>query len=373
MHLGGPASRPRCKTRGALLCGALVLLFSATFARGQDVAEAARLEQAHKASQPKTARHVYTDEDLRRQKILTPEYQAQVEARKKQRQPAPAGQNAEQLPNGADPQSESLGGAARRYRHEQAARSQEQAEKKKFSPFPFQIPHGSLAAPNPRVAPRVDRSLRLDLREPIGPLPLLAPRAMPPGPVSHSGVSPFQPRPFAAAPPNRRVTPSVAPVAPPSDLHAPSAVPRIPHGAPVNPRLSLGSAGLQRVQVHRGESWWKLAERYLGDGTRWQELRKLNGEPGPSEFLRLGSIVLVPEKAGLREASPKRSIKVRKGDSLWSLAREYLGHGSAWKCLAEANPQLKDYIHMAIDSPLELPTGQSLGSCQVGNIDKIQR
>jgi nucleoid-associated protein YgaU len=365
MHLGDPASRPWCETRRALLCGALVLLFSATFTHGQDVAEAARQEQARKASQPKASRHVYRDEDLKQQKILTPEDHIRVEAKKKICQPGPSEQNAEQLPLDAEPKPESLGEVARWYRHEKTARTAEQAEGKKFTPFPFQVPHGSLAAPKPGIAPRVGRSPGLELRERTAPLPLLAPQTLPGGPVLRSRISPFQPRPFAAASTVPRTTP---PAAPAVDEHTPSALPSYPHAAFVNPGFSPDRAGLQRVQVQRGQSWWKLAQLYLGDGSRWQELRRLNVEQlGPSELLKLGSIAMVPGKAKRTETPPQRSIKVRKGDTLWALAREHLGRSSAWTCLAQANPELKNYMHMRIGEQLQLPTGQALESCQIGN------
>ena len=370
MHLGDPASRPRCESCRAFLCAVLLLLFSPTFTRGQDVAEAARQEQARKASQPTASRHVYTEEDLKRQKILTPEGQAQVQARKRLRHTAPSEQNAEQLPKSDDLQAESLGEVARRYRAERAARVAEQAEKRKFTPFPFQVPHDSLAVAKPGVAPRADRSTGLKLPERAAPLPLLAPRTLPGGPVPHARISPFQPRPFAGAPP----VPRVPPVALPADVQTPSALRGNPNAAPVNPGFSPGREGLQRVQVQSGQSWWKLAQLYLGNGARWPELKRLNAEQlGPSDFLRLGTVVLVPEKAKSPGASAGPGIKVRKGDTLWSLAREHLGHGSAWTCLAQANPQIKDYMHVAIGSALQLPSSPSLESCQTRKIEKIQR
>jgi hypothetical protein len=365
MHLGDPATRPWCETRRVLLCGALVLLFSATFTRGQDVAEAARQEEARKASQPKASSHVYTEEDLRQQKILTPEDHARAEAKKKLRQPAPSEQNAERLHLDAGPEPESLGEVARRYRREQAARAAEQAEKKEFTPFPYQVRQDILALPNLGIAPPVDRAPRLNLRERTPPLPLLAPQTLPGGPVSRSRISPFQPRPFVAASNVPRASAAVAPAA---DERTPSVLPSPPHAAPANPDFSPDRAGLQRVQVQRGQSWWKLAQLYLGNGARWQELRRLNAKQlGPSELLELGSIVVVPGKAKRTETAPQRSIKVRKGDTLWALAREHLGHGSAWTCLAQANPEMKNYMHMRIGEQLQLPTGQALHSCQIGN------
>lgn len=371
MHQGDPARGPSIETRRFLFCSVLLLLFTATFARGQDVAEAARQEQSRKAAQPKASRHVYTEEDLKRQNILTPEDQARVEAQKKHSQPAPAQQNAEQSPNDATPQPESLGEVARRYRRENAARAAEQAEKKKFTPFPYEVPAGSLAIPKPGVAPKVEPTPRLDLHERAAPSLVPAPRSAPSAPFGHSRISPFRPRPFTAAPPVPRVTPPVAPL---PGANAPPMLPVIPHAAPSRPVLSPGKEGLRPIQVRRGESWWKLAESYLGNGARWQELRSLNPEHVESpELLKLGSMVLIPENAYGRSTAIPRSITVKKGDSLWSLARQHLGHGSAWTCMAQANPQIKDYLHIAIGAPLQLPVDAPLESCPMGSTGHLQR
>ncbi len=371
MHQGDPAWGPSFETRRIFFCSVLLFLFTATFAHGQDVAEAARQEQSRKAAQPKASRHVYTDEDLKRQNILTAEDQARVEARKKHPQPAPGQQNAEQLPINATPQPESLGEVARRYRRENAAHAAEQAEKNKFVPFPYQLPAGSLAVPTPGVALGVEPAPRLDSLEPTAPSPVPASHAAPIAPFAHSRISPFQPRPFAAAPYTPRLAPPAMPL---TGANAPSMLPSIPHAVPARPVIAAGSEGLRLVQVHRGESWWKLAKWYLGNGARWQELRKLNAEhAGPPESLKLGSMVLVPEDARRGDTAIPHSITVKRGDSLWSLARQHLGHGSAWMCLAQANPQIKDYLHMAIGAPLRLPADASLESCSIGSTRNLQR
>src|SRR5271166_920471 len=87
--------------------------------RAQDTpnaAEAARAEQARKAAKPKTPRHVYTEEDLKRAQILTMEDQAKVAARKNN----PTEKTGEQAKAGGEsaPVEESLGEVARRYRKE---------------------------------------------------------------------------------------------------------------------------------------------------------------------------------------------------------------------------------------------------------------
>src|SRR6266851_6806042 len=84
---GSPSRFVRLTCSGILVISCTIFGFSQCYA--QDVAEAARQEQARKTSQQKKTKHVYTDEDLKRAQILTPEDRAQVEARKNQ-QPLPA-------------------------------------------------------------------------------------------------------------------------------------------------------------------------------------------------------------------------------------------------------------------------------------------
>src|SRR6266852_1353180 len=62
-------------------------IFVTTECHAQDVADAAKQERARKESQQKKSKHVYTEEDLKRAQILTPEDRAQFEARKNQAVP----------------------------------------------------------------------------------------------------------------------------------------------------------------------------------------------------------------------------------------------------------------------------------------------
>src|SRR5467141_1020349 len=86
-----PTTVRRC-LRTASLCipGILVFLcalFVTTECHAQDVADAAKQERARKESQQKESKHVYTEDDLKRAQILTPEDRAQIEARKNQAAP----------------------------------------------------------------------------------------------------------------------------------------------------------------------------------------------------------------------------------------------------------------------------------------------
>ncbi len=138
-------------------------------------------------------------------------------------------------------------------------------------------------------------------------------------------ISPFQPRPLAP-------TPSI----PPAGLVARPAIPVRPSNEMRGMEKTVSpeslSARTRRIEVQPGQSWWKLAELYLGDGTRWPELRRLNTAGGPPDLLKSGSSVVVPVAAN-HAKGPTQVIEVRHGDTLWSVAKEHFGRGAAWTCL----------------------------------------
>ncbi len=95
-----------------------------------------------------------------------------------------------------------------------------------------------------------------------------------------------------------------------------------------------------RVRVQRGDSLWKLAKCYLARGEQWRQLAVLNPEIINPDFIRVGEWIRLPlDPSG---SSPANQFRVRKGDTLWSLARAEFGRGEAWVCIAEVNPHLQN-------------------------------
>jgi len=296
----------------------------------QDVAEAARQARERKAAQQNSPHHVYTDDDLKRTRILTQEDASRAMiSRNAPATPEKAaveiGKTGQKQEVEQDQEAPSLGEIARKYRQEKEARRAEEAAKKiEPSQYPLDLPNNSFAAPNAAVDPisRPAGSLREDeLRPAKRPVPNLAPG------ISNLRMSPFTPR--------REVMPS----APRAD-------------AP----LSTLVASLQRKQVQAGDSWWKLAHQYLGNGSRWAELLRVN--PGLSHDprrLRAGTYVFVPQSARVRAAPPRSQVTVLKGNTPWSLAREQLGCGGAWPKLAAANPEITNFHQLQIGAKLSIP------------------
>ena len=350
--------------RGAAFLGGAIFFLGTFVAHAQDVAEAARQEQARKAAEANAPKHVYTEEDLKKDRILTPDDQARVAARKQQH-PVLAQESADkQQPAAQATESESLGTTARRYRNEKEKRQAEETRKKNYTPFRYQLAQPAVASPKaggaaiPEIRPNQAHS---DL--PSSAFPPLTPRRSPE--VSRGGrtrISPFEPRPLTAMPPLPRVSPM-------SELPAIAAVPQ-PTLPASGPRAveSTSKTRLRLVVVQTGDSWWRLASRHLGVGNRWAELRALNpGVGGSADLLRVGIAVLVPEgnkvSVDSRPVTKQIQIRVQRGDTLWSLARKHLGRASAWSCLAGLNPEIRDYGRMAVGTLLQLPAAEQATVC----------
>ena len=357
--------------------------FGAAVSRAQDqqdqsVAEAARQERARKQELQKRAKHVYTEEDLKHPNILTPEDRAQVEAKrnecaqKNNCSPAPAQNPPASLDANSQTPQVPLGDVARQLRKQKESQA---LKPKQTEPFhlPFSTP--ALAAPilperpatrppappvfhpkpsSPRTPSNVFR------RDPFSKVPIRPevrrPEIRPSGPEDVRPavrpnarlISPAQPKIFSRpATPNIVIQP-MQPSAPakPAQPAAPIATvrPARPQPAP----SSVAIATRKTVSVQRGDSLWKLAQQILGSGNRWPKLLAANPRIADPNQIRAGTRLNLPDVAasGLANRNAKTNaattIKVRKGDSLWTLGKSNLGRSSAWRCLAAANPSISD-------------------------------
>ncbi|HET6929514.1 MAG TPA: LysM peptidoglycan-binding domain-containing protein [Candidatus Acidoferrum sp.] len=365
------------------LCASASLL--APPARAQDaqpadekpVAEAARQEQSRKAAQQKKDSHVYTNEDLKHSQILTPQDRSRVEARKNN-SPAVPGKPADPSVNAEKNSApESLGEVARRYRRQkqEASQAAEAAKRQPASRFPMDLSQPSLAAPA--------------LAAPAKPAaPLLSPNARPrtnaqPLPrIGSSRRDPFSRQRFSPLPPDERAPLSpnfsapakptisfsdAAPRAPAARTAPPAAAPKLllpskpmpvfpspaPRVAPVAP-IANARVTPKAILIQPGDSLWKLARRHLGSGSRWSELLASNPTISDPVHIQPGTLLVVPATE-LRSRVQPPSITVHSGDSLWKIAASQLGSATAWPCIAQANPQLRDANRLHPGQVLVLP------------------
>jgi nucleoid-associated protein YgaU len=306
----------------------------------QDVAEAARQARARKQQNAARA-HVYTNEDLRRGKILTSEDQSRAEAanHKNSSAPAPAAPPDVQAldANSATPQ-EPLGDVARRYRNA-----------KKISPFHLPSSQAELAAPKivaPLVEPNSNSLLQPHPKNfvPARPVAPLSHRVVPNAPSLPSSrmgrINPFVGRRTEPAPP---AVMTIRPVEPRVTPQPRSFTASLPHTS------SPPTATL--IVVRPGDTLWTLSRQHLGRGTRWLELLAANPAVEDPSRLVPGTQLVLPARATSHRHSAQ-TITIQAGDSLSKLALAAYGHASYWPCLASANPSLTN--------PHQLHVGQSI-------------
>jgi LysM repeat protein len=420
--------------------------FGATISRAQDqpdqgVAEAARQERARKQESQKRAKHVYTEEDLKHPNILTPEDRAQVEAKrnecaqKNNCSPAPSQNPPETLDANTPASGTSLGEVARQLRKQKELQA---LTPKQTEPFhlPFSTP--ALASPilpepsairppsqpvprpktsspktpsnvlrrdpfsavpirpevrrpdvsrpeirpdahaavreniRPAVRPKVSNNVQPKVREDVLSIvrpdvrPNFSQDVRPTLRAHHRRTVPAQPNiscglvePILLFPPMQPSAPS-APV--PDELVAPVSTtrPAQPQPAASSALVATQAASRKTVSVQRGDSLWKLAQQNLGHGNRWPQLLASNPWIADPNQIRAGAQLNLPAVAAAAVSShggdAPATIKVRKGDTLWTLAKSNLGRSAAWSCLAAANPSLADPNRIHQDQLLVVPS-----------------
>jgi nucleoid-associated protein YgaU len=57
----------------------------------------------------------------------------------------------------------------------------------------------------------------------------------------------------------------------------------------------LTPPGTRAYTIAKGDNYWNIATRMLGDGQRWREIRELNPGVDPRK-LRIGQVIIIPEK-----------------------------------------------------------------------------
>ena len=339
-----------------------------TECHAQDVADAAKLERARKENQQKKTKHVYTEEDLKRAQILTPEDRAQLEAKKNQAMP-PADEQAQQAVDGsADardvdgsavtrekaggsavsteidtqplPADAPLGDVARRFREQKQSQKLERSAD-------FHLPFAEapvLASPKPPVQP---------LRSPL-PIFKPAPPRLAPAPFYPPVKrSPFaRPRIFKGAPPMMASPRPPAVHLEPVPLPAPVAptIAPVPSPSLIAPPISTR---LNAITVKPGDSLWKLAQQNLGQGLRWHDLVAVNPGILDPNHIVAGSQIYLPAAASSLSTATK--FTVHKGDTLSQIAQSQLGHASYAACIAQANPAIHDANRIFAGQSLLLP------------------
>ena len=129
--------------------------------------------------------------------------------------------------------------------------------------------------------------------------------------------------------------------------------------------------------VRSGETLYEIAERYLGDGERYDRIIAANpGRVRRNGHVNQGVRIMIPprrpttsddtaaadtakrkrDREGAAPAEQATTVKVKGGDSLSSLAERYLGAQSQWPRLLEANRDLIENENMLrVGMKLKIP------------------
>ena len=338
----------RRSLRPLTVCIPGILLFSCaifvtTECHAQDVADAAKQERTRKESQQKKSKHVYTEEDLKRTQILTPEDRAQIEARKNQAAPDAGEKSQDALDAKSLSSDVPLGDVARRFRRLKELQKLEQS-----ADFHLPIADPVLASPKPM------QPLRPHSFKPATPTARHFAPYQPP--VKRSPFA--RPKFFTAAPPmiapSRPPAARLVPAQPPAPA-APAIVPANPAKRDVAPRVVPGMRP-SFVIAKRGDSLWKLAEQHLGHGLRWHDLAVANPGILDPNHIVAGSQIVLPALP----VQTATKVTVRLGDTLSQIAQSQLGHASYAACIVRSNPSIRDVNLIYAGQVLLLPASCTL-------------
>ena len=97
----------------------------------------------------------------------------------------------------------------------------------------------------------------------------------------------------------------------------------------------------ETATVQPGDTLWHIAQQRLGSGYRWKEIAAANPRLKNSTKILIGEQLRLPFPESFSDLR-KRTHRVNAGDSLWKLARAAFGNGTAWLCLAHANPEIQN-------------------------------
>src|SRR5215204_3902055 len=97
--------------------------------------------------------------------------------------------------------------------------------------------------------------------------------------------------------------------------------------------------------VKSGDDLWSLSEHFYGDGRQWRKIAMANPRllSGGPDRLEPGWRLTIPDVESSDAESETRTVVVKRGDTLSSIAKEIYGSDSDWPRILHANrAQLSD-------------------------------
>lgn len=130
-------------------------------------------------------------------------------------------------------------------------------------------------------------------------------------------------------------------------------------------------AGQRSYTVKRGDNYYLIAQRELGDASRYKELEQLNGIDAYE--LDVGDVIVLPATGRVRAVRTPDQAPisgagvhvVKSGETLGDISQQHYGTSTKWQLIGEANGNL---------DPLKLKVGQRLQIPPVaGSTRRVER
>jgi nucleoid-associated protein YgaU len=293
---------------------------AASFA--QDLGEIARQERARKQEHPSPATYVYTNDDLQRQHILVPEDQARVVATRRAatnpaeqvaQAPAPAPASAAPIVAASPAVT-----AATAFVPAPATTGASVATPvAAASPAPISTPTAATvsAAVVVPASTQVVSARTVTAEPKPTPLQAILQLVREASAEKHPATRHFSEPAIEELPSEARRSPAAEKPAARREI-APKLV--VSRSAESRPHRHLAIVARERVDpgmlgiitVEPGDSLWTLARRYLGRGTRWRELAALNTQVLNVNVLHVGEWICLPS-GDLQNAREKITPRAR--------------------------------------------------------------
>lgn len=105
-------------------------------------------------------------------------------------------------------------------------------------------------------------------------------------------------------------------------------------------------------RVKEGDTLWGIAEKYLGDGNKYREIMLLNNLT--SDIIIPGQILKIPQI----NSNTLVLYRVRRGDTLWTIAQRFLGNGERYPEIMSENGLTSDVIYAGqlLNIPINPPS-----------------
>ncbi|MFH1709096.1 MAG: LysM peptidoglycan-binding domain-containing protein [Planctomycetota bacterium] len=181
-------------------------------------------------------------------------------------------------------------------------------------------------------------------------------------PTTPSAYSPTTPSAYSPTTPSayRPTTPSAySPMTPSPYSPATSSygMPPAP-AAPAAPTMGGG----KDYTIRKGDTYATIAKEEYGNSNWWKIIADANATVPETEMMPGTKIFIPPhERKGSAAATVSTATgagtthKVRSGDTLGKIAKQYYGKESRWKEIMSANPKIKDEYDLKIGAELVIP------------------